>query len=466
MSRNGETNIDRPDSVCPPTTVQRSAYPLLSRLVLYMAAPAMLVVTPLTGLALHSDQRIAIYQFAVDLGANPIRIIRENISEIGHFIQKGNFRPAGRFFFYLEESARFEIAMTLGIPPHVVQGLLRVLMIGLLALVIPLMIYLRGKLAGITRREVLSSTAVYRFLVFLSAFLLVFIPSRLAIAKACTINDCYGNTELAMTNLSIGQWLGRSVSGFPLLEWIPIVSSHTIRGIAPVGLRDIVGNVWLLFVAVAFAVMAIRASKQLVAEVSQHVDPAPYRYLGVSLIVFGTILALSVTLIVSSAEGLQTWNERGQGLHQWRDTLLVQVSWAFILYGVLVLVASRVPASASSRRPARIWLRSGATLAVAVCFTIMLVLTLSANDQYAKARRSRPDTNLVNLISAASIEFERTEEGTARRCQLIAEYTPLACESCWHSGPRLAEQLNDLSLSRYGSEFCPLPSQDDPGGER
>ena len=547
-----------------------------------MATPAVLVVTPLTGLAFHSDQRIAIYEFAARFGANPFRIIRENVAEIGHFIQKGNFRPVGRFVFYLEESARFEVAMALGIPPHVIQGLFRMLMVGLLAwaatgvvlalhrsiqhrtpvehqggsdliagvrdheqqrcpallsvfplllagalivmqplhpisffpvfliglsiivllvplyvasdkamygqgitkssflvtfllgslsamtyellyllpLVILLMICLRGRLAGLSVREILSSTACRRFLVFLGSFLLVFIPSRLAIANACATSDCFGNTEVALSNLSVGQWIGRALSGLPLLEWIAILDSRSIRGIHPIGFGDIIGNVWLLFVVAAFVLLAVRASKQFVAESSRCATPVPYRDLGVSLIAFGAVLALAVTLMVSSSEGLQVWNERGEGLHQWRDTLLVQVGWAFVSYGALVLVISAFTPSAGSRRRARRWPGSVATVTVAACFTMMLVLTLSANDRYARAQRSRPDTNLVNLISAASIEFERTEEGSARRCRLIAEYTLLACESCWHSGPRLVEQLNDLSVSRYGSEFCPLPFQD------
>ena len=546
-----------------------------------MAAPAMLVVSPLTGLAFHSDQRIAIYEFAVRLGANPFRIIRENIAEIGDFIQKGNFRPAGRFIFYLEESARFEVAMALGIPPHVVQGFLRMLMVGLLAwagtglvlllhrsvqhhaavegeagsgsaggreqepprspallsvfplllagtlivmqplhpisffpvfligmatvvllvplyfasdramsgrgitagsfivsallgslsamtyellyllpLVIVTMIYLRANLARRSIRDVLSSAASYRFLVFLGSFLLVFIPSRLAIARACAANECFGNTEVVISDLSVGQWLGRALSGFPLIEWVSVLSSESTRGIHPVGFRDIVGNVWLAIVAIAFILLAVRASKQFVGELGRPATTAPYRDLGISLVALGAVLALAVTLMVSASEGLQGWNEQGQGLHQWRDTLLVQVGWAFILYGALVLVISARAAPARSRRRAPRLPRSFATVALAAAFTMMLVLTLSANDRYAKAQRTRTDANLVNLMSAASIEFERTEEGSERRCRLIADYAPLACEGCWHSGRRLLEQLNNLSLSRYGSAFCPVPFEE------
>ena len=83
--------------------------------------------------------------------------------------------------------------------------------------------------------------------------------------------------------------------------------------------------------------------------------PRPYRRLGIGLVILGTVLALSPAFLVSLSEGLQGWNDRGWGLHDWRDTLLVQVGWAFILFGTLVvlwsLAAPRRPeAQDSSRR--------------------------------------------------------------------------------------------------------------------
>ncbi len=82
------------------------------------------------------------------------------------------------------------------------------------------------------------------------------------------------------------------------------------------------------------------------------------------------------------------------------------------------------------------------------------VLALGANTRYAESRRDRPLTNIVNLISAASVDFDNTAAGEARRCALPADYGELVCDSCWHSGPRLTEQLNNLSQSRYGAAFC------------
>ena len=106
-----------------------------SRSIFYTVAPAILVVSPLVGLAFQSDQRVYIYFYAAWLDANPIRIIQKVTTELDFYLTSGNFRPIGRSLIYLEESARFDIATATGIPPHIVQGGIRVIMIALLALV-------------------------------------------------------------------------------------------------------------------------------------------------------------------------------------------------------------------------------------------------------------------------------------------------------------------------------------------
>lgn len=288
-----------------PTESTSSVWPT-SRRFLRVAAPSMLIMAPLIGLSLHSDQSIAIYQFASDYGTNPLRIAAANLAEIGEFVLKGNFRPVGRFIFYLAEAARFDLAAALSVPPHIVQGGIRVAMVGILAwvatclvrslarsaaehpgssltdgerrasdrlvdvfplvfasvlivtgplhplsffpfflitlavtlLAVPLyiasdqametgnpvprlalpavagllaamtfelmyllpvtciaMIVLRARLSGLTWREIPSTAAFQRWVALCLGFLAVFIPSRIAIAMACSGNDCYGNTN-------------------------------------------------------------------------------------------------------------------------------------------------------------------------------------------------------------------------------------------------------------------------------
>lgn len=203
--------------------------------------------------------------------------------------------------------------------------------------------------------------------------------------------------------------------------------------------------------------VAVRSGGRLLKDPGHDPSRRAYRRLGTGLVVFGTVLALLPAFLVSLSEGLQGWNDRGWGLADWRDTLLVQVGWAFILYGTLVvlwsLAARRRPEGKSPSR----WLTPLLVAGLALCLSVPAVLALGANARYAEARRDRPLTNIANLISAASVDFDRTAAGEARRCALLADYGELVCESCWHSGPRLAEQLNNLSLSRYGAAFCATP---------
>ncbi len=541
--------------------------PSLSRL-LRVAAPAMLVMAPLIGLALHSDQSIAIYQFASDYGTNPIRILEANLGEIGEFISKGNFRPLGRFIFYLEEAARFDLAAALGVPPHIVQGAIRVAMVGVLAwaatcvvralarsatghagsfpadgdrqaidrlvdvfplafasvlivtgplhplsffpfflitiavaiLLIPLyvasdqamnstelvprpalpaligllaamtfelmyllpvtcilMILLRARLSGLTVRQIPSTAAFHRWLALCLGFLTVFIPSRITIAMACSANDCYGNTNPAPSGFSVRQWLGRFMSGLPVEGWFSMSPGTINPGALDQAWSGISTNVWLVLAAVSLAVAAVRVSARLLKDAGHEPSPRPYRRLGAGLVVFGTVLALLPAFLVSLSEGLQGWHYRGWGLLDWRDTLLVQVGWAFILFGMLVVVWSLAAHHGRKGKSPSRMLTPLLIAGLALYLSLPAVLALGANTRYAESRRDRPLTSIVNLISASSVDFDMTAAGEARRCALLADYGELVCESCWHSGPRLAEQLNDLSMSRYGAAFCATP---------
>ena len=213
----------------------------------------------------------------------------------------------------------------------------------------------------------------------------------------------------------------------------------------------------LVLAAVALAAAGVQAAARLVKDSGHQPSPLPHRRLGGGLVIFGAVLALLPAFLVSLSEGLQAWDDRGWGLHDWRDTLLVQVGWAFILYGTLVIVWSlatrRRPEGRNPSRTPRLLL----VAILALFLSLPPVLALGANARYAESRRNRPLTSVVNLISAATVDFDRTAAGEARRCALLAEYSELVCESCWHSGPRLAEQLNNLFRSRHGAAFCATP---------
>ena len=575
--QHGQSNVKGSITNGSNTIASRSSQPFL-----LIAAPIVLVVSPLISLALHSDQRISIYEFTARFGVNPIRVITENIREIPDFISKGNFRPVGRFIFYMEEVLRWELAATFGVPPHIVQGIIRLIMVGLLAWVatrlvillhrsqpygvnetietqrflfggiagrsraipslvelfpplvastivvnhslhpvsffpmflifvticilgIPqyiasdkgmysqgitrsdailsvllglltpmiyellyilpvmciLVIILRTRLIGLSIQELISTSTLARFTLFLGSFMTVFIPSRILISHACSLNQCYGNTDLAISDMSMNQWIGRVLTGHPLYEWLSILGGGKIGSFRLGWIKDLAGNVAHLLIVVGFLLLMARIVRRLAKSQSAGQERLNGGGLGLSFIVLGGALVLLPTLMVSLSRGMQEWNDAGKGLHQWRDTLLVQVGWALIMYGILTIIVSSRDTQARKTQEGNP-LHTVPTV-IAVGLVIALILTFIANANFADYRRSREVSKIVNLISMAAIEFEDTEEGSAMRCHLLVQYSELACDSCWHSGVRLTEQLNNLSNDRYSADFCPVPIENNTG---
>ena len=522
-------------------------------------------MAPLLGLTFHSDQRIMMYWLTGAFGADPFAIVHQNLAEIDDFLRQGNFRPLGRFVIYMEQAFIFEIAAGTGVAPHVIQGVVRLVMMSALAVaamafvlalyssaghrfsrpsvmstpVPPLLagfalvfastIVVSGALhpvsffpfffagvaiylllvplyvsssAAMTRRgiglreaalcavlgmvsamtsellylvpficlltiaarrwlsrlavgEILRSSAALRFLALSAGFLAVFVPSRLAIAAECSRNDCYEGSDIVLSALSVEQWLGRAVAG---VQWETLSSTlggdydNLSSARDPI---DFVTNVWLILVVLSLgyfaATAAIRVSRA--PESPDRLPAEAQRRFGTVLIGFGGLLALVSTLMVSLSEGLQGWRDRGFGLDQWRDSLLVQVSWALVFYGLAVIALSYIGRAGQDRRVRRAWLAAG----VAVLVFAMSMNAFVANDKFSIWRRTGSDGSAVNLISTASVDFDRSERGQAIRCELMAAYTERNnCADCWHSGQRVLEELNRLSRSRYGADFCPV----------
>ena len=70
----------------------------------------------------------------------------------------------------------------------------------------------RGTLSRLAPGDIVRSSASSRFVALLAGFLVVFVPSRLAIAVECSRNDCYEGSELALATFSPEQWLGRALA--------------------------------------------------------------------------------------------------------------------------------------------------------------------------------------------------------------------------------------------------------------
>ena len=559
-------------------TMTQARHRILVKPVLHIIGPSALIMTPFLGLAFHSDQRIMMYWLTGQFSANPVAIIRQTFLETSEFLQKGNFRPVGRFIVYMEQSSIFQLASGTGMAPYVVQGLLRLVMITLLALaathfvlalyksavypsvahddlarsqalsrptpaslsafplvlasmmvvsgslhpisffpvffiaiaiallliplyicsdrsmaergigkrdavlcaflglispmtsellyLLPLVCFLtivaRGVLARFSAVDMIRCSASSRLASLLFGFIVVFVPSRLAIAVPsrlaiaieCSRNDCYEGSEIVLSDLSMQQWLGRTIAG---LQWDTLPSmlrGEYGRGSPVSNITDSTNSLWLILAIVLLGYFAVGAGVRFARSQGpdQDVTDIAQRRLGIVLVGMGSALALSSAFMVSLSEGLQDWHERGLGLNDWRDTLLVQISWAFIIYGVGLVLLSFVTRPRARGANARGWLAAMVVVAVFV----MAVNALVANDKFAIWKRSDSGGSVVNLISTASLEFDDSNGGQAIRCELISVYTEQNCENCGHSGPRVLEALNRLSRSRYGADFCPV----------
>ena len=92
-----------------------------------LAAPGLIVTIPLVGLALQGDERRRLYRSAHQISANPLKSARSAIRDIDAFLDRGNFRPIGRFAEGVEHGLVFDAgalieAETLchtGVPPPV-----------------------------------------------------------------------------------------------------------------------------------------------------------------------------------------------------------------------------------------------------------------------------------------------------------------------------------------------------------
>lgn len=101
---------------------------------LTVAVPSLIVAAPLAGFAFQLDQRLAIYRSAAEGLVNPLLALRHAADGMDEYLRRGNFRPVGRFFEAISDGFVFEAAEATGLSPNVVHGVIRIGMVGLLAL--------------------------------------------------------------------------------------------------------------------------------------------------------------------------------------------------------------------------------------------------------------------------------------------------------------------------------------------
>jgi len=360
----------------------------------------------------------------------------------------------------------------------------------ILPLVCLMVLLLRGWIMGITVRNILRTNAFLRYLTFSCGFLIVFIPARIVIYNTCKghiMKSCAEETELALSGSVVPLWIGRAFSGLPWEEIGLTFRGDFGAGLAPRGPLDLLSNTWTIIVIALMLSLAVRAGHHLIYKrahfyssdtlhknIASTKPKITERRIGAALIVTGMTLILSSSLLVSVTRRWQESYESGWGIYQFRDTLLVQIGWVFVLFGALYLLFLML------RKFKVLYFLSGITdgstdllthgsryftnrpfkiLAIACSAAVLFgltVFTFIANDRYALSSRYDPESNINNLIAVATVDFDNTERGQHIRCQLLDAYTEHWSGS-WVTAERLQRELNRLTRSEYGSEFCPTP---------
>lgn len=504
------------------------------------AGPALLVVSPLIGFSFQGDEKRNVYLNARRIGANPIEAAHQAYDEIDLFLRLGNFRPVGRFLDYTEHSFVFEAAEATGVAPHVVHGVVRLLMVALVAvlalatvdalmrsagadpskiaarrftplvvgvvlvaggpespivhfpflflasaaliLAIPLLIArdrdmsrrtvgpaevlllagagvvaaatfdlvyvapplavtfvgLRGFVGGWPMRAVVASAAARRLMAFSVGFLLVFVPVRIEIAGRCGDGSCYSGSDIHWSSEVFGLLAGRMATGAPPSGWAYNGDLAAESGLG-FGLRDLGGNALLALLIVGVVVLVVRAARS-----GEHARLIGWPRLATALGAYGLVLALLGSTLVSLSGLIQRRRPSvGEG---WRDTVIVELGWAFVVVAALVVVVA-VAEALDVRRPI-----VGLAAVVLGCG---IVATMLANERLARTDRRDPVAAVTNQISSASIDFDLSLGGNRRRCDLIDAYAEFFPDpDAWIGGPQLSDELDRLMLGRHGRVFC------------
>lgn len=507
--------------------------------------PALLVTTPLVGYSLIGDDRRRLYVAARRFGSDPLAAFSHAWDTVDGFLDRGNFRPLGRAVENIERGFVFDAAEATGLAPHAVIGVLRLVMVAVLALVAfrvvsavvgsgdssigrshpavvlypmtlaatlvaadndspiakypfvvvgsvvlilvtalavardkdmrarrlswhePVSMALLGAVAASTydllylapavaaafmlarhgasgrpAREVLRSAALRRWVWLSVGFGAVFVPVRIEIANRCSRGTCYSASDIELSADVYLLTAKRLLTGTPPAGWSHASNLVDESGL-DFGLPELATNSLLVLVLVAIGWVAVRSARQVERcwpdpQAREAMWCRPAAGLGA----LGAATALPAALLGGLSRHVQKVDYPvGEA---WRETVLVQVGWSLLAASVLVALFGIV-----RTRRASLVLVASASSVLCVC----LVLTLVANTRLNLVGRSTPVHVISSEIAAATIHFDPTDAGNARRCLLIDDYTEISPDG-WLSGPNVADELDALMLDRHGQPFC------------
>ncbi len=308
----------------------------------------------------------------------------------------------------------------------------------------------RAIAAGISFRALLSTAAVRRWLVFATAFALVFIPTRVIIAFNCAAGGCYEGSSASLTKAAFSTILGRLWSGLPPFGWAE-ASERSQRAGAELGFLDLWDNSYIAIVLMAIVALAVAIAQRAASPIWTAAEGATagggqanprHGQLALALCLVGITAAAGAAVIAGLSERMQ--NSQIAIGPSWRETVLTQVGWSFVAAACLVVLdmARRTKATQRVMRGA-----------VAAALTLAMTATLLANWQHAETRRRSDADALMSLVASSAVLSADGPSANDARCQLIEALTEEIPDG-WASGENIRSDLERLWLTRYGFPYC------------
>ena len=281
--------------------------------------------------------------------------------------------------------------------------------------------------------DLFHSEAFLLWALVVTGFIVVFVPSRAAIADYCARLSCYRAAELSLGGDAVSTWPVRAgASFFPIP--LGVRSDRLIR------IRNVPE---FLLLGVASAGLVWYVIRRHVVERDDDVlgrtPRLPMLLLGAY---FGAVVLMG-TMVSTVSAGVQ---DKGWDISPWRESGFTWVGWAVIL-----AIALTVLFHALRDHP-------GLVTLVSIGLAAIMFVTSVVNQADIERVRSTLDGRLYNEAGLLLVNFDDTPEGNAQRCGVLADLRDFAPNDSelWKMR-RLGNYLDDAADNIYGVIYC------DPG---
>jgi len=279
-----------------------------------------------------------------------------------------------------------------------------------------------------TWKDMFHSEAFLLWALVVTGFLVVFIPTRVAIADYCSQLPCYRGAEL-----SLG---ADAISAFPYRVG---ASFFPLTLISQLGLLELLGD-FVLFLLPAVAAGGLGylvLGRTAIEYEDDERGRRPRLPMALIATYFGAVLLLASGL-ASVSGGVQ---DKGADFSPWRETGFTWIAWAVILAVVLTAVYDLL----SDR-----W-----ALMVSGALAVLLALTALVNQGDMAEVNAVQDARLYNQAGLMMVNFDDTPAGNLSRCAVLDDLRDFAPrESEVRKMDLIETYLNSAATNIYGSAFC------------